>query len=209
MQAPRFGLYPLSLAATDGVSVDFLSSRYLDVSVPWLSLYGLCIHPQMTPSGCPVTPGFPIRRSPDQSLLDSYPRLIAAYHVLHRLSTPRHPPHTLNNLTTLMRDCHAATRMPPQPEPIVRSSKPSSAFWIPRWIGQPPARSPGQTTADHLWNPWFVHIRDPPAPSSATLPRKNRGPPADQCPPLQLSKSPPRHHPRSHKVLPTRANHTY
>ena len=27
---------PLSLAATDGVSVDFLSSRYLDVSVPWV-----------------------------------------------------------------------------------------------------------------------------------------------------------------------------
>jgi hypothetical protein len=30
----RFGLYPLSLAATNGVSVDFLSCRYLDVSVP-------------------------------------------------------------------------------------------------------------------------------------------------------------------------------
>ena len=29
-----FGLYPLSLAATYGVSVDFLSCRYLDVSVP-------------------------------------------------------------------------------------------------------------------------------------------------------------------------------
>ena len=29
-----FGLYPLSLAATNGVSVDFLSCRYLDVSVP-------------------------------------------------------------------------------------------------------------------------------------------------------------------------------
>jgi hypothetical protein len=30
--------YPLSLAATHGVSVDFLSSRYLDVSVPWVRL---------------------------------------------------------------------------------------------------------------------------------------------------------------------------
>ena len=29
-----FGLYPFSLAATNGVSVDFLSCRYLDVSVP-------------------------------------------------------------------------------------------------------------------------------------------------------------------------------
>ena len=54
------------------------------------------------PSGCPVTPGFPIRRSPDQSSFDSSPRLIAACHVLHRLSTPRHPPCTLTSLTTLM-----------------------------------------------------------------------------------------------------------
>jgi hypothetical protein len=105
VHAPRFGLDPLSLAATYGVSVDFLSSRYLDVSVPWFRLCGLCIHPQMTPSGCPVTPGFPIRRSPDQSSFDSYPRLIAAYHVLHRLSTPRHPPCTLSSLTTFMNSC--------------------------------------------------------------------------------------------------------
>ena len=62
----------------------------------------------MTPSGCPVTSGFPIRRSPDQSLFDSSPRLVAACHVLHRLSTPRHPPRTLSNLTTLMRDCQTA-----------------------------------------------------------------------------------------------------
>ena len=28
------------------------------------------------------------------------PKLIAAYHVLHRLLVPRHPPCTLNNLTS-------------------------------------------------------------------------------------------------------------
>jgi hypothetical protein len=56
----------------------------------------------MTPSGCPVTPGFPIRTSPDQCAFDHSPGLFAAYHVLHRLSTPRHPPCTLNSLTTLM-----------------------------------------------------------------------------------------------------------
>ena len=55
------------------------------------------------PSGCPVTPGFPIRTSPDQSSFDSSPRLIAACHVLHRLSTPRHPPCTLTSLTILMK----------------------------------------------------------------------------------------------------------
>ena len=43
--------------------------------------------------------GFPIRRSPDQSLFSDSPELIAASHVLHRLPAPRHPPYALNNLT--------------------------------------------------------------------------------------------------------------
>ena len=46
-------------------------------------------------------PGFPIRKSPGQSLFGSYPKLIAAFHVLHRLPAPRHPPYTLSCLTAL------------------------------------------------------------------------------------------------------------
>lgn len=42
-------------------------------------------------------PGFPIRTSSDQRLIDNSPRLNAAFHVLHRLSMPRHPPCALNN----------------------------------------------------------------------------------------------------------------
>ena len=30
---------PVSLAATQGISIDFFSSRYLDGSVPWVSLH--------------------------------------------------------------------------------------------------------------------------------------------------------------------------
>ena len=41
--------------------------------------------------------GFPIRTSSDQRLIDNSPRLNAAFHVLHRLSMPRHPPCALNN----------------------------------------------------------------------------------------------------------------
>jgi hypothetical protein len=49
---------PRSLATTNGVSVDVLSSGYLDVSVP-----------QVCPlTGTPCGVGFPIRKSPDQSL---------------------------------------------------------------------------------------------------------------------------------------------
>ena len=42
--------------------------------------------------------GFPIRKSPDQSLFDGSPKLIAANHVLLRLLSPRHPPYALINL---------------------------------------------------------------------------------------------------------------
>jgi hypothetical protein len=49
-----------------------------------------------------LLPGFPIRTSPDQSLVDSSPGLFAASHVLHRLLVPRHPPCALTNLATKM-----------------------------------------------------------------------------------------------------------
>jgi hypothetical protein len=66
---------------------------------------GLCIQPPVAPSGCPAAPGCPIRKSPDQSLVGGSPELIAAFNVLHRLCTPRHPPYTLSSLTTLMNSC--------------------------------------------------------------------------------------------------------
>src|SRR5579885_1122832 len=43
--------------------------------------------------------GFPIRTSPDQSLCASSPGLFAGFYVLHRLLSPRHPPHALVHLT--------------------------------------------------------------------------------------------------------------
>ena len=42
--------------------------------------------------------GFPIRRFLDHCLFTGSLRLIASYYVLHRLSTPRHPPYALNDL---------------------------------------------------------------------------------------------------------------
>src|SRR2546421_545704 len=44
--------------------------------------------------------GFPIRKSPGQSLFASSPTLIAGYHVLHRLLPPRHPPYALIRMTS-------------------------------------------------------------------------------------------------------------
>ena len=45
-------------------------------------------------------PGYPIRTSSDPRSVDNSPRHIAASHVLHRLSMPRHPPCALHHLQT-------------------------------------------------------------------------------------------------------------
>jgi hypothetical protein len=49
-----------------------------------------------------MRPGSPIRTPSDHSSFDSSPRPFAAYHVLHRLLVPRHPPCALKNLATKM-----------------------------------------------------------------------------------------------------------
>ena len=48
----------------------------------------------------PCGPGFPIRTSQDQCSVTNSPGLIAGSNVLHRLSTPRHPPCALDDLIT-------------------------------------------------------------------------------------------------------------
>ena len=72
---------PISLATTLGISVDFFSSGYLDVSVRQVR----STHPMYSGMGDPCGPGFPIRTSPDQSLFAGSPKLFARYNVLLRL----------------------------------------------------------------------------------------------------------------------------
>ena len=57
-------------------------------SAGWLPDYSGCYAFSIT--GCPI------RKPADITLVCSSPQLIAAYHVLHRLSDPRHPPCALN-----------------------------------------------------------------------------------------------------------------
>ena len=84
---------PRSLATTSGISVDVFSSPYLDVSVQAVPLIQLWIH-CMIPCG-----GFPHSEISGSMLICSSPKLIAAYHVLHRLLMPRHSPCALISLT--------------------------------------------------------------------------------------------------------------
>jgi hypothetical protein len=78
---------PLSLATTDGVSVDFLSSRYLDVSVPWVRsrrpIHSAAGDAIWLPSGVGL---------PHSDISGSKPvwRLPGAYRSLPRPSSPLH-----------------------------------------------------------------------------------------------------------------------
>ena len=87
---------PRSLAATYGIDVSFSSSGYLDVSVPRVPFHKLWIHLWMT---VVHTAGFPHSEISGSKDICSSPKLIAAYHVFHRLLVPRHPPCALSSLT--------------------------------------------------------------------------------------------------------------
>ena len=91
---------PRSLATTNGISVDFSSSPYLDVSVRAVPLIRLWIQ-RMIPRYC--RGGFPHSEICGSTLMCSSPQLIAACRVLHRLLMPRHSPCALISLTYLRR----------------------------------------------------------------------------------------------------------
>ena len=95
---------PRSLATTSGVSIDVLSSGYLDVSVPRVRfLNPMCSGPRYLVSpivDCKAnnnqaSGGFPHSEIHGSKLILSSPWLIAEYRVLHRLLLPRHPPNAL------------------------------------------------------------------------------------------------------------------
>ena len=89
---PAVWALPLSLAATRGVTVVFLSSAYLDVSVRRVRLRTLRI-PHL-PCG-----GLPHSDTRGSSAVRASPRLFAACRVLLRLREPRHPPRALDYLS--------------------------------------------------------------------------------------------------------------
>ena len=85
-----------SLAATKKIDFSFSSSRYLDVSVPWVYLHK-AIYSLYDTWGFPCE--FPHSEIFGSLTMCVYPKLIAAYRVLHRLLMPRHSPYALCSLT--------------------------------------------------------------------------------------------------------------
>ncbi len=95
---------PRSLATTNGITLVFSSSAYLDVSVQRVRLpYGMT---GLQPAGLPHSD---IRGS---TLVCRSPRLFAAYHVLLRLWEPRHPPCALLLLVRTRTFRYGAPRNP-------------------------------------------------------------------------------------------------
>ena len=94
--APWFGLFRFRSPLLPESHVVFSSSGYLDVSVhrvPFLNLWiGLRILEV-------CSSGFPHSEISGSMGICPSPKLIAAYHVFHRLLVPRHPPYALTCLT--------------------------------------------------------------------------------------------------------------
>ena len=95
----RTMVWPLSisLAATLEIDFSFSSSGYLDVSVHRVPFHTLCIGVWILKV---FLSGFPHSEICGSLDICSSPQLIAACHVLLRLSVPRHPPHALYSLTS-------------------------------------------------------------------------------------------------------------
>ena len=96
MHAPRFGLFRFRSPLLTESHVVFSSSGYLDVSVHRVPGVWLWIHHTSLKVYLSRFPHSEISGSKD---ICSSPKLIAAYHVFHRLLVPRHPPCALSSLT--------------------------------------------------------------------------------------------------------------
>ena len=86
----------ISLAATFEITVVFSSSGYLDVSVHRVPFLTLWIHVRILEV---FSSGFPHSDISGSMGICPSPKLFAAYHVLHRLLVPRHPPYALISIT--------------------------------------------------------------------------------------------------------------
>ena len=89
----------ISLAATLVIEFSFFSYCYLDVSVHSVPFHTLWIHVWMY-KVCLYR--FPHSEISGSKAVCASPKLIAAYHVFHRLLVPRHSPCALTCLTFLL-----------------------------------------------------------------------------------------------------------
>ena len=99
-EEPGPSVWPLSrsLAATKEIEFSFSSCCYLDVSVHSVPFRTLWIHARILEV---CSSRFPHSEISGSMAVCASPKLIAAYHVFHRLLVPRHSPYALSCLTSL------------------------------------------------------------------------------------------------------------
>ena len=99
-ERPGLSVWPLSrsLAATKEIEFSFSSYCYLDVSVHSVPFRTLWIHARILEV---CSSRFPHSEISGSMAVCASPKLIAAYHVFHRLLVPRHSPYALSCLTSL------------------------------------------------------------------------------------------------------------
>ena len=98
-RSARTPVWALSISLAATLEIDkfsFSSSPYLDVSVQAVPFHTLWIGVWIRKV---CSRGFPHSDIHGSKDICSSPWLFAAYHVLHRLSVPRHPPCALYSLT--------------------------------------------------------------------------------------------------------------
>ena len=98
VHAPWFGLFRFRSPLLTESHVVFSSSGYLDVSVHRVPFLTLWIGVRMLEV---CSSRFPHSEISGSMGICPSPKLFAAYHVLHRLLVPRHPPCALSSLTSL------------------------------------------------------------------------------------------------------------
>ena len=96
VHAPWFGLFRFRSPLLTESHVVFSSSGYLDVSVHRVPFLTLWIGVRMLEV---CSSRFPHSEISGSMGICPSPKLFAAYHVLHRLLVPRHPPYALISIT--------------------------------------------------------------------------------------------------------------
>ena len=128
IQHPGHWPGPRSLATTNGVSL-----MSFPPATEMFQFAGFASHAYGFSMGYPSLGGLPHSEIPGSTIARISPGLIAACHVLHRLSVPRHPPDALialERLTQRQGSCDAALAAPGgqgrglEPRRAVRNSWP-------------------------------------------------------------------------------------
>jgi hypothetical protein len=124
----RFGLFRFRSPLLTESLICFLFLRVLR----WFTSPGLLLPAYVFSGGSRNLPceGLPHSEIPGSKPVCGSPRLIAACHVLHRFSAPRHPPSTLSSLTIkyLRRESFLSTRLSCQRSRSPRIKKPSETI---------------------------------------------------------------------------------